>query len=76
MTDIEVVLTDLGEIATRELVKKHKPRGLDENRNLAKVGGEVAKTARDNLEDKLGESVISNTNNLNYTYENEKELAE
>lgn len=50
MTDIEVVLTDLGEIATRELVKKHKPRGLDENRNLAKAGGEVAKTARDNLE--------------------------
>lgn len=76
MTDIEVVLTDLGEIATRELVKKHKPGGLDENRNLAKAGGEVAKTARDNLEDKLGESVISNTNTLNYTYENEKELTE
>ena len=31
MTDVEVVLTDLGEIATRELAKKHKPQGLKEN---------------------------------------------
>ena len=32
MTDVEVALTDLGEIATRELAKKHKPQGLKENR--------------------------------------------
>ena len=32
MTDIEVTLADLGEIATRELVKEHKPYGLKENR--------------------------------------------
>ena len=31
MTDIEVALTDLGEIATRELAKKHKPQGLEQN---------------------------------------------
>ena len=59
MTDIEVALTDLGEIATRELAKKHKPQGLKANRKIAKAGGEVAKTARDDLEQKLGEPVIS-----------------
>ena len=32
MTDIEIVLTDLGEIATRELVKTHKPNGLEQNK--------------------------------------------
>ena len=32
MTDIEVALTDLGEIATRELAKKHRPYGLEENK--------------------------------------------
>lgn len=32
MTDIEVALTDLGEIATRELAKEHKPFGLEQNR--------------------------------------------
>ncbi len=50
MSDIEVALTDLGEIATRELAKKHKPQGLKENKKIAKEGGEVAKTARNDLE--------------------------
>lgn len=74
MSDIEVALTDLGEIATRELAKKHKPYGLKENKKVAKAGGEVAKTARDNLEKKLGETIISSNNNLNYQYleENKK----
>ena len=47
MTDIEVALTDLGEIATRELAKKHKPHGLKENKEIAKMGGNVSKVARD-----------------------------
>ena len=68
MTDVEVVLTDLGEIATRELAKKHKPQGLKANRKIAKAGGEVAKTARDDLEEKLGEKIISKENRLNYKY--------
>ncbi len=36
MTDIEVVLTDLGEIATRELAKEHKPFGLEQNKKIEK----------------------------------------
>lgn len=68
MTDVEVALTDLSEIATRELAKKHRPQWLDANRKIAKAGGEVAKTARDDLEEKLGESIISKENNLNYKY--------
>ncbi len=74
MTDIEVVLTDLGETATREIAKKHKPYGLKQNKKVAKMGGEVAKTARDNLEEKLGDSVVSNKNNLNYKYINNKKI--
>ena len=35
MTDIEVTLTDLGEIATRELAQEHKPYGLKENIKIA-----------------------------------------
>ena len=44
MTDIEVLLTDIGEVTTRELAKKQKPKGLNENKEVAKLGGEVAKT--------------------------------
>ena len=68
MTDIEVALTDLGEIATRELAKKHRPYGLEQNKEIAKRGGNIAKNTRDNLEKELGESVISNKNSLSYQY--------
>lgn len=74
MTDIEVALTDLGEIATRELVKKHKPYGLNENRKLAKMGGHAAKVAREDIEKSLGESVVSKNNALNYKYLEDNKL--
>lgn len=68
MTDIEVTLTDLGEIATRELVKEHKPYGLNENKEIVRRGGNIAKITRDNLEKELGRTVITNENSLNYEY--------
>ena len=68
MSDIEVALTDLGEIATRELAKEHKPYGLEQNKKIAKRGGNIAKITRDNLEKELGRPVISNKNVLNYEY--------
>ena len=72
MTDIEVALTDLGEIATRELAKEHKPYGLEENKKIARRGGNIAKITRDNLEKELGRTVISDKNILNYEYIDEK----
>ena len=74
MSDIEVTLADLGEIATREIAKKHKPKGLRENIEVAKQGGSVAKNARADLESKIGESVITKNNALNYEYKNEDNL--
>ncbi len=71
MTDIEIALTDLGEIATRELAKEHKPYGLEQNKKIAKDGGNVAKVARDNLEQKLGKTIISSNNSLKYQYLND-----
>lgn len=68
MTDIEVALTDLGEIATRELAKEYKPYGLKENRKMAKRGGKIAKNTRDNLENELGRTVITEQNALDYKY--------
>ena len=74
MTDIEVALADLGEIATRELAKKKNPSGLEENRKIARKGGNVSKVARNQLESELDESVISKENYLNYEYKNKKEI--
>ena len=36
ISDLEVVLADIGEITTRELAKKYKPYGLDNNLKLLK----------------------------------------
>lgn len=66
MSDIEVALTDLGEIATRELAKEHKPYELEQNKKIAKRGGNIARITRDNLEKELGRTVIINKNVLNY----------
>lgn len=69
MSDIEIILTDLGEVATRELAKKYNPYGLEENKKIAIMGGNTAKIAKDDLENKLGDKVITN-NNSQYIDEN------
>lgn len=76
MSDIEVVLTDLGEIATRELAKEHKPYGLEQNKKIAKMGGHAAKVAREDIEHNLGKSIISNKNTLSYQYMDESKHIE
>ena len=60
--------TDLGELVTRELAKEYKPYGLEQNKEIAKMGGNTAKVARDDIEKKLGKTVISNKNSLDYQY--------
>ena len=76
MTDIEIALTDLGEVATRELASEHKPYGLSQNKLVAKMGGHVVKVAKSDLEKNLGKSVITNNNNLNYKYIDEEKQIE
>lgn len=71
MTDLEILLADIGETATRELAKKHKPQGLSQNRKVAKDGGEVANNTRKDLESKLGAPIVTNQNALNYKYTDE-----
>ena len=68
MSDLEVLLTDIGETATRELAKEHKPYGLKQNREIAKRGGQIAKNTRDDLEKELGKSIVTPDNNLNIKY--------
>ena len=72
MTRIEELLTDLGEEATKELAKEYKPQGLEANKKVAKMGGNTAKVARSDLENKLNKSVITSDNKLNYKYMEEK----
>ena len=76
MSDIEIALADIGELTTRELAKKHKPIGLEENRKIAKEGGQVASNTRKDIEARLGESVVIKDNSLSYQYIDESKQIE
>ena len=62
MTNIELALNTLAEAAATEISKQQQPRGLNQNMQVAKSGGSVAKAAREQLENQLGNSVISPKN--------------
>lgn len=68
MSDVEVMLADLGELATREIAKRKKPKGLNDNIKIARKGGNIAGNTRKDLEKELGESVVIGGNGLNYKY--------
>lgn len=62
MTNLELVLNMLAEASTAEISKEQKPKGLNENKKVAKEGGNVAKQARITLEKQTGKSIISPKN--------------
>ena len=72
MDSMEVILTDLSEETTKRLAQKHRPKGLEQNKEIARMGGHAAKVARDDIEKNLGESVVTRQNKLNYEYIDEK----
>ena len=72
MTNIEVLLTDLGEIATRDIAESEHPQGFKENMKVARIGGQVANDARKSYEKATKKSAISNQNALNYQYIDDK----
>lgn len=76
MSDLELLLTDIGEVTTRELAKEHKPFGLEANKVVAKQGGEIASNTKKDIEKKLGKKIINSNNNLSYKYLEEQEKIE
>ena len=74
MDNIEIILADLSEETTKRLAEKHKPKGLEQNKEVARMGGHAAKVAKEDIEKNLGESVVTKQNRLNYEYKETKEL--
>lgn len=70
MTDLELIFTMLGERATTEISEQEKPDTFNKNKNVAKRGGNVAGTARGQMEKELGRSVISKDNYLELNNKN------
>ena len=62
MTDAELVFTALAELSTRQISETMNTKGLEENKIPAKKGGQVAKNARLELEQKTDKKVVSGRN--------------
>ena len=62
MTTLEIVLNMLAEATTTELTKATNPKGLEENKKVAKKGGGVAGNARKEIEKETGKPVITSKN--------------
>ena len=79
MTNTELILNMLAETATTDLSKSQNPQTFAENVTVAQKGGNVARSARLELEKELGKSVVSPLNaktylnQINQTAEEEKE---
>lgn len=66
MTNIELALNMLAEASTTELSQSKTPTSFSGSAAVAKEGGQVAKSARDELERRLGRTVISSQKASDY----------
>ena len=66
MTAVELALNTLAEASTTEISKRKNPKTMQQNMQVAKEGGDVAKAARNQLEATIGESVVSPKKAIDY----------
>lgn len=59
MTNVELALNTLAEVATTEYSRQSNPQTMAESRRIAQEGGSVARDARETMERRLGRSVVS-----------------
>jgi len=65
MSNLELVLNMLAEASTTEISKKKQPQGIEENKDIARKGGNAAKQARLEIEKQTGEAIVSANNAKN-----------
>ena len=66
MTNVELALNTLAEVATTEYSRQSNPQSMAESQRIAKEGGEVAREARETMERRLGRSVVSSERASDY----------
>lgn len=74
MTNLELVLNMLAEASTTEISKEQKPENFEQNKTVAKKGGEVANVARKQLEKNTGKNVVSKLNAKSLKKKDDKEI--
>lgn len=62
MTNTELILNMLAEASTKDISQSFNPQNFEENVEVAKKGGDVAKVAREKLEESIGKKVVTSQN--------------
>ena len=62
MSNLELVLNMLAEASTAEISKEKIPKGLEENKDIARKGGNAAKKARLEIEKQTGKPIVTTKN--------------
>ena len=66
MTNVELALNTLAEVTATELSRQKNPKGMNQTQQTAQEGGEVARNARTDIEQRLGHTVISSERASDY----------
>lgn len=66
MSTTELILNMLAETATKDIAKSSNPQGLEENKKVAKRGGNIAGNARREIEAETGKPVITSKNAIDF----------
>jgi len=64
MSEAELIFTALAELSTRQIAENMKADGMRENKVAGQKGGNIAKKARLELEEKTGKKVVNDENFL------------
>ena len=64
MSEAELIFTALAELSTRNVAESEQAKGLIENAKASKVGGSIAKRAKEDFEQITGQKVITENNFL------------
>lgn len=64
MSEAELIFTALAELSTRNIAESEDAQGVVENARASKLGGAIAKRAKDDFEEQTGQKVITNENFL------------
>lgn len=64
MSEAELIFTALAELSTRQVAENENATGMKENAGAAKVGGNIAKRAKEDFEQRTGAKVVTDGNFL------------
>lgn len=65
MTNMELVLNMLAEVSSTEISKSSNKLGYDNVKNSIVKGGNISKTAKNQIEKETGKKIVSSSNNKN-----------